>query len=316
MFAIGFAVHYEPTVAMGSVERNALPDSQQTAEGVNDDNACSTGLHCSSTLTCAAECGPTVGCQAGSACSAKGRCRGSPKSARTDGAFGGGDGSIVINPGDGAVPRMRAQTSGSRSDKVTPTVLFLIDQSQSMSDFQFPTGSGVTRWDALRSALTASDGIIKKLENDVSFGVSIYSWEDQPLDPMPMLINVPWKKANYTDINAVYSVTPTSDNTPTAESIMSIVGFNDAGVINDDAGFASATTSGPKILVLATDGDPDTCADENQRYAAAEGFHDLGGEADVRRGHPNLRHLRRDRHRASAPARGRQCRRRTAEVRA
>ncbi len=206
-----------------------------------DDNACPTGLHCTPDQKCTAQCTPSGRECDGAPCSARGRC-------------GGDDGGLF---GDGGSEGSCPDTAVTLS-KVTPTVLLLVDQSSSMQDNEFPPGSGETRWDVLRSALLDVDGgVVKTLENEVSFGLSLYTWTAGDL-ACPRLTNVGWAIGNYDEINAVYGPAVAVDNTPTAESIMGVVGFDDAGTPVGD-GFAQAATPGPKIVLLATDGDPDTC---------------------------------------------------------
>ena len=260
LLAVAFAIHCGGEG--GSTFKDGPCDTVfkgECGKPCTDDLSCASGLYCGGDQKCTAECAPNATCANGVTCSPRGRCGDDPSDA--GGSFGGDTG---LFPDDADLGGDACADIDLTLDKVTPTVLLLIDQSGSMTDNQFPPDSGVTRWDALRSALIDPDGgIVKRLEKDVSFGVSLYSWQDQPAQPQcPALINVPWKISNYTDIYNVYADSGTNDNTPTAESIMGVIGFNDAGVLRD-GGFAAATTPGPKILVLATDGDPDTCAQPN-----------------------------------------------------
>jgi hypothetical protein len=256
MLSVGFALHCgagrrDSDFAEPSWCQAAYPN--ECGRACTDDTGCAPGLHCGADRFCTAECGPNLNCPNGVSCSTRGQCSNLP----TDGGPGFGDGGL-----DSGLPPDACAEVDVTIQKITPTVLLLVDQSQSMQDNEFPAGSGVTRWDALRSALIDPDGgIVQRLENDVSFGVTLYSWKAGDVQ-CPALVKIPWKIGNYTDIYNVYSTESVSDNTPTAESIMSVIGFDDAGVMNN-TGFASATTPGPKILVLATDGDPDWCGDPN-----------------------------------------------------
>jgi hypothetical protein len=251
--AVAFAMH------CGTEDSSTFKDGpcatvfkDQCGAPCADDTQCAAGLYCADDKKCFAECAPNTTCADGKACSPNGRCGGGGP------IFGGDSGSTTdddAGPGGDACADIDITL-----EKVIPTVLLLIDQSGSMTDNQFPPGSGVTRWQVLRSALIDPDGgIVKQLENDVSFGVSLYSWNS---GACPQLTNVSWKTGNYTDIFNVYADAGTVNNTPTAESIMGVVGFDDAGVLRD-GGFAAATTPGPKIILLATDGDPDSCAAPN-----------------------------------------------------
>lgn len=255
MAAVAFAIH------CGTEGNSTFADGpcstvlkSECGKACVDDTQCASGTYCGTDQKCTAECAPNSTCANGVACSPRGRC-----GTDTPVGFGGGDTGVFDDDAD--LGGDACADIDVTLSKVIPTVLLLIDQSGSMTDNQFPAGSGVTRWDALKQALIDPDGgIIKRLENDVSFGVSLYSYKAP--NQCPQLTNVGFQLANYDEIFAVYNPAPTIDNTPTAESIMGVVGFNDAGVLRD-GGFASAITPGPKILVLATDGDPDTCAKPN-----------------------------------------------------
>ena len=70
-----------------------------------------------------------------------------------------------------------------RTAKQMPTIVFVIDGSGSMCA---PFGGGGTRWQALRSALLdPSRGLVYKLQNIVSFGLSLY---DGTIDPVSGLL--------------------------------------------------------------------------------------------------------------------------------
>ena len=51
-----------------------------------------------------------------------------------------------------------------------PTVIFIIDESGSMNT-DFPSGSGISRWDALRGSLLAPGGLIETFQQTISFGL-------------------------------------------------------------------------------------------------------------------------------------------------
>lgn len=206
---------------------------------------CGSGLYCGThggKKVCLADCSPSSPCASGAACSSTGQCIG--------GEFGDVDGSTL-------------EGGGCAGTNVTlkgldPTVLLLIDQSASMTDNPFDNTGPATRWAVLKSALlNPTTGVIKKYEGQVSFGLSLYSWDRKAV--CPQLTSVAAKFGNYDAINAVYGPAGTIDNTPTAESLLGAAGVDNAG--NPvPGGFAAMATPGPKAVVLATDGDPDTCA--------------------------------------------------------
>ncbi|TPV93816.1 MAG: VWA domain-containing protein, partial [Myxococcales bacterium FL481] len=142
-----------------------------------------------------------------------------------------------------------------------PTVLLLIDQSGSMTrDFD----SGVSRWDSLRAALLDTpDGIVPQLELAVRFGLAMYtSFDGNDGGTCPVLTEVPAKLSNFFDIREAFDDADPEDETPTGEALAAVA--QSLGV---------DSTPGDKVIVLATDGAPDTCeapqAEAGQAVAVA-----------------------------------------------
>jgi len=107
------------------------------------------------------------------------------------------------------------------------------------------------RWQTLRTALMdPAAGIVNTLQAQVRFGLTLYSGMDGAA-PCPTLTTVVPMLNNFPPIDAAYPVPTTAiiDDTPTGESIDAAVGILQA-----------VTEPGPKVIVLATDGEPDTCA--------------------------------------------------------
>jgi hypothetical protein len=162
-----------------------------------------------------------------------------------------------IDPGIDAGPEEKPDGCVKDEVKVTspiPTVIMLIDQSGSM-DQQFGNGA---RWNVLRDALIdKSTGIISTLESKVRFGLALYTSEngfgsDTSPKTCPIVTQVAPSLNNYAAITAKYLRDDWKGDTPTGESIDVAVKTLD-GISSD----------GPKVLVLATDGEPDSCADPN-----------------------------------------------------
>lgn len=84
-------------------------------------------------------------------------------------------GSSAIAPSSPGVANKPGQVCASavvRTAKATPTIVFVIDGSGSMCA---PFGGSGSRWQALRSALlNPMSGLVYKLQNLVSFGISVY----------------------------------------------------------------------------------------------------------------------------------------------
>jgi hypothetical protein len=126
-------------------------------------------------------------------------------------------------------------------------VLLLVDQSGSMNE----AFDGSDRWQTLRKALMdPKTGIVSTLERQVRFGLTLYSGRPGMM-PCPLLTSVAPKLLNFAPIDMAYPA-PTSSiikDTPTGESIVAAAGL-----------LQQVTDPGPKVIVLATDGEPDTCA--------------------------------------------------------
>ena len=134
-----------------------------------------------------------------------------------------------------------------KPERLIPTVALVIDRSSSMTE-KYGTG---TRWDVLKSALLdPANGLIKPKESEVRFGLAMYTSTPQAA-MCPMLDNVDFAVGGYDAINAVYgpALTPNvKAETPTADAIRAVT-----------AKLLAVQERGPKYILLATDGEPDTC---------------------------------------------------------
>ena len=148
------------------------------------------------------------------------------------------------------------------------TVTFLIDQSESMRH-EF---DGTTRWDAVRRSLFEEpDGVVVQLGKEIQFGVSLYTSLGGNLngDVCPQITSVAPQIDNLTELQQMYDGQTWVDDTPTGESIDHVVG-------------ELLSIQGRKIIVLATDGEPDTCAvptpqnGQLEAVTAATDSHDKG----------------------------------------
>lgn len=222
------------------------------------DEKCAAGLYCRAGK-CHADCAPKVQgvCPEGVACSARGRCGTDPSDASL--VDGGTDAK-----NDGTCAAIDVEVT-----KVVPTVLLLIDQSSSMEyDFSganlMPPTFPNSRWVKLRESLMDTDGgIVKKYENDVEFGLALYGANNGNEKPpavaeCPIMKTVKFAKGNHAAIDAVYSNELPIDDTPTPDAVLAAAGLDVTGT-PVAGGFAATPTGRPKIIVLATDGEPGRC---------------------------------------------------------
>ncbi len=219
------------------------------------DFACPSGQYCGLSGTCTADCAEGAAqCPSGQVCNARGKCG---AGGGTGGAGGDGTGGFFGATSGSAMGPDACADVVVKFEKQIPTVMLLIDQSGSMTA-AFGNGD---RWGVLYDTLmNGNNGIVKALQNDVRFGLALYTSNGGSAGGVcPMLTKVPLALANYTAIDNVYKPESPQGDTPTGESITSVtkdlVAFNEVG---------------PKIIVLATDGEPDTCAVPNPQMGQPE----------------------------------------------
>lgn len=129
-------------------------------------------------------------------------------------------------------------------ESVTPTVMLLVDRSGSMeTDF-----GGESRWKVVGETLVGTGGIVPRYEDEVRFGASFFT-TDINAGICPFLEDVPPALNNYSLIKSDYESKGPLGHTPTGESLELAL-----------ESIEGVTEKGPKVIVLATDGLPDTCA--------------------------------------------------------
>jgi hypothetical protein len=239
------------------------------------DSSCEEGLSCSSLGHCAVPCEPEEdeACKDGATCRADGTCPTDRDVVLGFGGQSGGDDEPIGGGGSGSCIDVDVEF-----EPQVPTVLLLIDRSGSMNaDGKF--GDAVKeavdagtyalgdcpmdndwRWNVVRDVLmNPTKGIVKPLEDRVRFGLSLYSSDNgrikdgkpNELDPAkscPVLIDVPIALQNHGAMLDQFKCSDIADDTPTGESLLAAASTLKA--------FAEP---GPKVIVLATDGEPDNC---------------------------------------------------------
>jgi hypothetical protein len=214
--------------------------------------------YCENNTKCVAHCTAEEGCGEDASCNVSGRC--------------------VPNMGTGGTGNTGGGNS-CQSVQITPTrsipnVMFLVDQSGSMTA---GFSGGDDRWEAAHGAIT---GIVDSLDSVVRFGLTTYTSDNGNVNlPCPRLpTQVDFALGNSTDIgnSSIYPPSyPSNDgaDTPTGDSIDALM-----SIIQN----APPPADGPTIIVVATDGEPDTCEEANpqngqaEAVAAATGAHAAG----------------------------------------
>ncbi len=184
----------------------------------------------------------------------------------TTGGSSSGDDPSDADSSGGTTSGLLPESSGSTMDcpsaevqfePVVPTVILLIDQSGSMNN----GFDGTNRWDAVRTALIDPDtGVIAALQDSVRFGLALYTSNGGDAGgECPTIAEVEPVVGGLGAITDVYEDESPTGDTPTGDSIDVVV-----------ASLADDMTDGPKIIVLATDGEPDTCEIPNPQTGQVE----------------------------------------------
>ena len=252
---------------------------------------CATGLFCSTTLVCEAECTKTQAshCVDGT-CSASGKCDGGVKPGNTTtlgsgGTTAVGDGGTAGAAGGNSCISGKVDFTGLKAN-----VMLLVDYSGSM-DWKWDqasedsAGTGPQRWSTLKSALIgtgtgSNQGVIGANLDSLRFGMVTYTKSGSTCPNLkPNAQGVAVADDNYADIFDFYNPIESSPSggTPTGAAIETVA-----------AEYAKVELDGPKVLLVATDGVPYTCesgstGDEGKAavLAATEAAHDLGIEVYV-----------------------------------
>ncbi|MBX3271328.1 MAG: VWA domain-containing protein [Sandaracinaceae bacterium] len=236
LFVVGCSCGSSPHQPGGVCARaNPPPDCGRDC---SSGETCPAGYYCAAAGVCTRDCDPLrPGDCPGGRCNDNGLCD----------VFHRDAGGLVDTSFICADVRVQA-------NRVTPTVVVIVDQSGSMTE-RFGDSN---RWDALRDSLLARpDGFIAALESQVRFGLALYSAtfrDGMPVGMCPSVEYVPPAIDNYAAIQAVYGPASPLSETPTGESVDAVL--TRLSMVPDP-------TDDPTIFILATDGEPDTCAVPN-----------------------------------------------------
>lgn len=169
-----------------------------------------------------------------------------------------------------------------RASRVTPRVVLVIDGSCSMST-NYPSRGGQSssqcnnnsnsRWAALRSALLdPSQGIVRRLDGVVEFGLLVFGTQPMcPLTADPILPAL----GNAGAIESSIGRTPPGMFTPTGAALDHVYrNLIEPAQVDTDMG--------PQIVVLATDGEPNSCDDANTNYGPSLQALELGKSMGIK----------------------------------
>lgn len=137
----------------------------------------------------------------------------------------------------------------------TPTLILVVDQSLSMEqDF-----GGDTRWNVITNVLIdPNTGIVPQFASAIRLGLTLYSNDTNGME-CPLLTEVAPAIDNAAPIEMTMMNSAPLGETPTGESLDIVWQQLDA-----------YPEPGRKYIVLATDGEPDTCAEPNPQNGQPE----------------------------------------------
>jgi hypothetical protein len=176
-------------------------------------------------------------------------------SSGTNGRSGSGGSTQTAGAGGNCATAMASPS------RIVPNIHLVVDGSCSMElelTSQEPYGScdieepgATTRWGALRNALVGDpDGVVTRLQDVIAFGHYLYGTE-----PTCPLIGTPIAPATGQGetIRGAFPPAPPGSNTPTGPALQMVVDGIPAVEPDSDLG--------PQIILLATDGAPNSCDD-------------------------------------------------------
>jgi hypothetical protein len=199
---------------------------------------------------------------------AAGTCAASDSCGSSAGGLGGAAGTSpslsggpVVSLEAGAPSAPECVREQVHFERELPNVMLVIDGSASMS---IPDFDADLRWEAVKKALIDDDtGLVTTLESRVRFGLTMYfnsAPSGEPVAACPVLEGVPIALDNLDAISrSLKSVWPRG-TTPTGESLEQV--WPELVALDADQ------FRGPRIIVLATDGEPTGCDNDKEQARA------------------------------------------------
>lgn len=176
----------------------------------------------------------------------------------TDPNTGGGNGAT-------GGPDASCASVNFTATQVIPSIQLVIDRSGSMGNNL--SGTNTSRYQAVRTALVGTNGVVGQLQGKARFGASLYTDDS----PCPRMYNTASRDLmNFAQVQQLIDSQSPSGNTPTPQAI-------DAAV----ASFAAnpPPMGSPPLMVLATDGLPNNCGGgdtQTQSVQAAQNAYAAG----------------------------------------
>jgi hypothetical protein len=183
-------------------------------------------------------------------------------------ALGGAAGKPPVKPTD-----PECESIVVTIDELRPSVTLLVDQSGSMRAGYPERESPDTRWTLVREALlNPQTGVVPGLQHSIQFGLVFYtSRNGYSSGACPILSAVQNVTNNYAAISELYESTRPDDDTPTGAALQQVV-----------RNILASERRSTEVLLLVTDGDPDTCEQPDpqngqlEAIAGAQAVHQAG----------------------------------------
>jgi hypothetical protein len=190
-----------------------------------------------------------------------------PLGAAGSGSPSSGSGSTTAGSGSPGTGGPNCPSGIARTSRVVPRVILVLDGSCSMST-PYPangapsatqcTNSQNSRWSALRNVLLGDTGVVRELGAVAEFGMVIFG--TQPDCPLTGEAIRPGLN-NFEAINRAFPMnSPPGQYTPTGPALEYVYEELIDTMIDPDA------KEGPQIVLLATDGEPNSCGDAEPNY--------------------------------------------------
>lgn len=167
-----------------------------------------------------------------------------------------GSGSGSDPGGGGGGPDASCPNVNFMATQVIPSIHLVIDRSGSMSTLLPNTNT--SRYQAMRDALVGTNGVVGQLQTKAYFAASLYTSDN----PCPKLYNTATRQLNnLAQVKTLIDSQSPNGNTPTPAAIDQTVAYFAAN---------PAPMGSPPIMVLATDGLPNSCDGQDSQTQSVQ----------------------------------------------